>query len=283
VTLCLFGYHLFSTYTMNARIDRLEEILRSDSRGRTPTREDLLSFSWEGILDDMDRNQSLLPGDVLKIAPGVALIAIPDYSLFLTISANFLRHCIRDDAAGALFLSPTFGEREIGRALLTLESGKDWGALPVEEREKIADSMADAVGAYEERLFQQTGMKSTPHQVYEFCLGILEREDLRLVVGEEGALYEPDRDTPGGIAEMLRIIALRCSLPIVIFAFTGDERSLWHARESLASEISLLARVEAGDGKISVRVEKSPFQEKDSTLTLERPSGALVSASQTGI
>jgi len=275
VILCLFGYHLFSTYTLNSRIDRLEEALRKDLPGRTAGGDDLLAFSWDGILDDMDRRQSLLPGDILKVVPGAALLALPDYPRFLAFAANALKHCIRDDGAAALFLAATLDEREIGRALLNLETGKDWLALDTAEREKLADSLEEAIGAYEEHLFVQTCAASTPQQLYDFCLRILEREDLRLILVEEAALLEAGGQGDAGKLDVLRLIGRRCAVPLVICTIPGHGGTLWESREALRDRLSLLAEVTAVDGGLALHVEKSPHEERDSALVMAGPSGAL--------
>lgn len=277
VFLCLFGYHLFTSYNLNSRLDRLEERLARHGSSRPLEPKDLLSFSWEGILEERARKPSLLAGDLLKVKPGLVLLGLPGCALLTAVCANAAKHLLDEDDAAILVVTRTVGGVELGRALLSLESGKSWASLDTALREKAVKEMAGAIARYEGSLFHLTELAATTGQLYEFCLKALEEKDLRAIVLEEDALVRDEGESVDDFLETLRLIALRCHVPLVVCAFPKDESSLWHGRDAHGEKFAAVASLEEEGAQNALRLTfaASHAGEESAALTLEPHSGLL--------
>lgn len=209
VVLGFFGYHLYSSYRLNARMDRLEG-------GEAPV---LVPFSWDPVVRGLESGFPIL-SDLRLPRPGLVLVGTPGEPPAQELRARILRTLLSDPARVALFAGPRSRAGEVARRLLGLEAGVE-GEGPVGEAwEALQDRLGSVLDRYEESLFLVTDPQADAG-----ALAAVSRELERREGEVAGILVDPDHFSPEGLLEDLRQVAFRAHAPVVIVLPT--EHPLW--------------------------------------------------------
>lgn len=242
VVLCLFGYHLFTSYSMNARIDRLEELVK---KAGPAERAELVPFSWDSVLRSLESGLPFLPGVKLP-RPGLVLIGVRSAETTPPLIASIAREVLQDPELIVVAATRSLGAEELGRRLLSLEAGQDWRTLGPEQREELLRKSSRELERYERSLYCMTDLVLTPAQLFETCqellrdgeLGAVLLDGLEVLVGEEGE----------GLPELLdrlRTLAVRCHVPVHLVVPVGS--AAWATREDGERFLAVAEAEPSGD------------------------------------
>lgn len=262
VVLCLFGYHLFTNYSLNARIDRLEELVRRGGLRGSPERADLVPFSWDTVLRSLDAGLPFLPGVKLP-RPGLVLIGVRSAEATAPLLARIAREVLQDPELVVVAATRSLGAEELGRRLLSLEAGQDWRTLGREQRDELLRKSSRDLDRYERSLYCMTDLVLSPAQLFETCQELLRDGELGAVLldGLEVLVPEEDEGLPE-LLDRLRTLAVRCHVPVHILVPVGS--AAWTLRDD-AERFMAVAEAEPGGERVSFH--RFPGQAAEAALT----------------
>lgn len=274
VVLSLFGYHLFTSFSLNGRIDRLEDLLRRSRLG-APEREGLVPFSWDTVLRSLDSGLPFLPGVPLP-RPGLVLLGVDTPELGRALLTRVAWTVLKDPELAVVAITRSMGPDELGRRLLSLEAGRDWSTLGAEERQALLGRSARTLERYERSLFTLTDLALTPRQLFGACQEILAEAELGGLLVDGLEVLAPEGGEAFDPVDHLRLLAARCHVPV--FLAVPRESDTWRQRAGSARFLAVAEVTEqAGEGT-AVAFERFPGTLPAETLLLERASSAPVEA-----
>ncbi len=275
VVLCLFGFHLFTSHGLNMRLDRLEEVVRQ-SGGELRERDQLVPFSWDAVLRTLEGGVPFFPGVSLP-RPGLVLTGVATPGLQTVVLANLARNVLQDPELLALLVTRSLGPDELGRRLLSLESGKDWRALGPEERRSMLQGTARDLQRYERSLYCMTDLVLTPRQLFDTCQDLLKDGELGAVLLDGLEVLVPGEEGQAGdLLDHLRLLAARCHVPVHLVVSVGSP--LWQARNEPGLFLAVAEIPPLVDGTVGVVFHRFPGQAPELTLRLDQVSGRLDAA-----
>lgn len=248
VVLCLFGYHLFTNYSLNARIDRLEELVRRGGLRGSPERADLVPFSWDTVLRSLESGLPFLPGVKLP-RPGLVLIGVRSAETTPLLLAHISREVMQDPELVVVAATRSLGAEELGRRLLSLEAGQDWRTLGSEQRAELLRRSSRDLERYEKSLYCMTDLVLSPAQLFETCQDLLREGELGAVLldGLEVLAAEEGEGLPE-LLDRLRTLAVRCHVPVHLVVPVGS--AAWTARDD-GERFLAVAEAEPGGDRVS--------------------------------
>lgn len=222
VVLCAFGYFLFSNYEINARIDKLAEQVNLHNEERDVDK--LVPFSWNSVLRNLEGGIEILPN--LRIArPGLVLLGAKSEDnsglsvkeVIKALEVNCAGTVLYDPELSVIVASDFFVSDELGRSILSLEAGRDWRNLTNEERENVLRRHSRSLERYERSLFCLNELTVSPSKLFSCCRELLKECDIGAIVLDNLTLFSNDEgEEQADLLERLRLIAVRCHVPIMI-------------------------------------------------------------------
>lgn len=271
VVLCLFGFHLFTSNALNSRIDRLEQLARKASGALGDN--ELVPFSWDAILRTLEGGSPFLPGLSLP-RPGLVLLGVSQPELGPILLTNIAHGVLQDPELVVLAVTRSLGADELGRRLLSLETGRDWRTLGPEARRSLLQGTARRLQRYERSLFCTTDLALAPHQLYEACQALRKEAELGAILLDDPGMLVGDPDQPDvSILDYLRLLAVRCHVPIHLVV--PLDSPVWQARED-ADLFLVVAEVKpVVEGQVRICFQKFPGLFPELALHLDAVSGRL--------
>ncbi len=278
VVLCLFGFHLFTSHGLNSRIDRLERMARKASGSREG--DELVPFSWDAVLRNLEGGAPFLPGVTLP-RPGVVLVGVSQPELIPILLAN-LSHCVlQDPELAVLAVTRSLGADELGRRLLSLETGRDWRTLGPEARRSLLQGTARGLQRYERSLFCMTDLAVSPRQLFEACQDLRKEAEMGAVLLDDPGVLVGEPDLPEiGILDHLRLLAARCHVPV--YLVVPLDSPAWQAREEFDSYVAIAEIPPVVEGRLGLRFHRFPGSAPELELRLDPASGRLEPARSVG-
>jgi len=271
VVLCLFGFHLFTSHGLNSRIDRLEQLARKASGARGG--DELVPFSWDAVLRTLEGGSPFLPGLFLP-RPGLVLVGVSQPELGPVLLANLTRCVLQDPELAVLAVTRSLGADELGRRLLSLESGRDWRALGPEARRSLLQGAARGLQRYERSLFCTTDLALTPHQLHEACQDLRKEAELGAILLDDPGMLVGDPDMPdASILDHLRLLAVRCHVPIHLVV--PVDSPVWQAREDSDLFLAVAEVTPVVEGQVRICFQQFPGPLPELALRLDPVSGRL--------
>lgn len=279
VALGLFGFHLFTTHGVNARIDRLEELLRRSGLG-SRERDELVPFSWDAVLRSLEAGHPFLPGLSLS-RPGLVLVGVASPDLEPLVLVNVARTVLADPELVVLAVTRRLGPDELGRRLLSVESGRDWRTLGSQERQALLQGTARELQRYERSLFCMSDLVLTPRQLSETCQELVKEGELGAILLDGLEVLAPEEDLPlGDLLDHLRLLAARCHVPVHLVVPTSSP--VWEARRESGGFLAVAEVQPPADGAVRVLFHKFPGGLPECSLRLDPASGRLEAAAREG-
>lgn len=269
VVLGLFGYHLLSNHALNARIDRLEELVRRGGLGGS--RKDLVPFHWDTVLRCLEGGLPFLPGASLP-RPGLVLLGAPSEALARDLLANLARTVLQDPELVVLAATRRMGPDELGRRLLSLEAGRDWRTLGAQEREALVRGSARDLERYERSLYCMTDLALTPQALFAACQDLLVEGEVGAVLLDGEDVLAPEGDRLDRL-DRLRLLAARCHLAVYLVV-TLDSQA-WKAREREGLFTAVAELSPPAGGKARLAFQRFPGPAPELTLRVDPVSGLL--------
>ena len=239
VMLALFGLYLYNNQGLNARISRLEAALRGGA-GRTRERDELVPFSWNSVLRSLEGGFAVLPGLVLP-KPCVMLIGVEAegkennaavVGRLRILAANVVRSVLQDPELAVLAVMRHVGSCELGNQLLTMLGSRPWQELSEADRQNLLRSHGKELEHYEKTLYCLNDLVLTPTQLYQTCQELLVSGDLGAILLDDLSVLVPDEhlsqdnenaaEMRRDICEALRLLAVRCHVPICVLTGVGS-------------------------------------------------------------
>lgn len=225
VMLCLFGYYLFTNYGINARIDRLEELLRRHGLANR-YRDELVPFSWNAVLRSLEGGLPVLP-DLLLPRSGVVMLGVGNQSLKTSsghqnqlsqlVIANIAHSVLDSPELMVLTITRGLGGDELGRMLLSMQAGNDWRDLDDVKRQALLNEHSSDLERFEKSLFYLSDLVITMPQLFNSCQELLKDGELGAVIIDNLDVFIGDEPmTSAEILEQLAILASRCHVPIIL-------------------------------------------------------------------
>ncbi len=271
VVLCLFGFQLFTSHGLNSRIDRLEQVARKASGVKAG--DELVPFSWDAVLRTLEGGAPFLPGLLLP-RPGLVLVGVSQPALIPVLLANITRCVLQDPELAVLAVTRSLGADELGRRLLSLETGRDWRALGPEARRSLLLGTARGLQRYERSLFCTTDLALTPQQLFEACQDLRKEAELGAVLLDDPGMLVGDPDVPDArILDHLRLLAVRCHVPIHLVV--PLDSPIWQAREDSDLFLAVAEAAPLVEGQVRIRFQQFPGPLPEVAVRLDPVSGRL--------
>jgi len=272
VVLGLFGFHLFTSHGLNARLDRLEEVVRRNG-GDLRERDRLVPFSWDAVLRNLEGGLPYLPGALLP-RPGLVLTGVAGPDLQPAVLTNLAHGVLQDPELLALAVTRCLGPDEMGRRLLSLESGRDWRTLGPDERRSVLQGTARNLQRYERSLYCMTDLVLSPRQLFDTCQDLLKDGELGAVLLDGlDVLVSEEEGTFGELLEHLRLLAARCHVPVHLVVPVGSP--LWEVRDEPGLFTAVVEMPRVADDLVSVVFHRFPGAPPQMDLRLDPVSGRL--------
>ncbi len=247
VVLCAFGYFLFSNYEINARIDKLSDQARLRNEERDI--DELVPFSWNSVLRNLEGGLEVLPN--LRIArPGLVLIGassgnnsgLTPKETIKVLEVNCAGTILADPELSVIVASSFFGADELGRSILSLEAGRDWRKLTNEERESVLRRHSRSLERYERSLFCLSELYVSTSELFSYCRELLKECDIGAIVIDNLSLFNSDgcEENPD-VLERLRLIAVRCHVPIIIIIDADSDSWKTYAESGLMTASGVIS------------------------------------------
>lgn len=271
--LCLFGYLMFSNYTLGARIERLEDDLR---KGRGEPGE-LSPFSWSVLQGAYDPLPFL--GNSLAVTrPGLYLVGARDPALVPTLAANIIQQLMGRDDLAVILVSQRISQDELGDMLLSLEAGVAWDSLDRAEQDRLLHRMERDLRRYEEQLWLVGDLDWSPDTLFAQVVRLQEnlKGPAALLVDDPRALQNADGD---GLLDRLRLVSQKASLPVFLLV-PSLENGAFTRWQTVAAErfVAILEFERPADGSESLPVHfiRYPEAPPQAVFELNAATGQIV-------
>lgn len=272
VTLGLFGFHLFTSHGLNARLDRLEDVVRQQG-GDLRERDRLVPFSWDAVLRTLEGGLPFLPGTRLP-RPGLVLTGVATPDLQPAVLTNLAHGVLQDPELLALAVTRCLGPDEMGRRLLSLESGRDWRTLGPEERRAVLEGTARNLQRYERSLYCMTDLVLSPRQLFDTCQDLLKDGELGAVLLDGlDVLVSEEEGAAGELLEYLRLLAARCHVPVHLVV--PVDSPLWEVRDEPGLFMAVVELPPLAGDLVNVVFHRFPGAPPQLDLRLDPVSGRL--------
>lgn len=269
----LLGFYYYKSYLLNLRIHRLELLIKKS--GISPTsKEEPLAFSWDQALRSIEGGWTLFTDTNRIYEPGVVGIISRDEKLAFKCAANLIYRMISLQNLAVIYLSKERGEEDLGKALLSLESGVSIDRMSPVEREELVGRYSLEMSKYEAGLFVFQDFKIDINELYENILKLSESIDIGMIIVDGRDVISADNFDD--LIGRLRIISIKSYIPVVyIDAFKDNKPE--NIDEDTLARITALIEVEPGKDKktISFIVYKFKGDPPPEILNINPDSGEI--------
>jgi len=269
----LLGFYYYKSYLLNLRIHRLELLI--EKSGISPTsKEEPVPFSWDQALRSIEGGWTLFTDTNRIYEPGVVGIICRDEKLAFKCSANLIYRMISRQNLAVVYLSKERGEEDLGKALISIESGVSIEKMSPAEREELVGRYSLEMSKYEAGLFVFQDFKIEIDDLYENILKLSENIDIGLIIIDGRDVISADNfdDLMG----RLRIISIKSYIPVVyIDSFENiDPGSI---DEDTSARITALIEVEPGKDRktLSFKTYKFRGDPPPESLNIDPDSGEI--------
>ena len=232
----VFGYLMYSSYTLNSRIDRLDASLASLPVGDGAAPATHEPFSWDPALSQ-GRNELTLFGEELPLSvTGLHLVTTPEPELTATIATNLVCRSIALDSTHVIFASSTTSMEALGQRILSLEAGVSWNKLPMQEQDRHLRRLSTTLARYQSHLHLVTDLEPSADAIHSAVQAVLKNDPGAYVVV---VLEDPNplhgSELPTAWLERLRNVSAKGHAPVLTVS-TVDDASQVAAWQSAAGE-----------------------------------------------
>ncbi|MBQ7568636.1 hypothetical protein IJT17_07530 [bacterium] len=294
VVLGLFGFYLYNNQSTNERISRLEAALKGGA-GSTRERDELVPFSWNSVLRSLEGGFPVLPGLVLP-KPCLFLIGLEKPAdagsqdlaeRRMQVTANMVRTVLRDPEMLVLAVLRHLGSCDLGRAILSQEGEHRWSDMTDDERQAMLRRCGKTLDRYEKSLYCLNDLVLTSTQLYRTCQELLSNGDLGAIILDDIAVLVPDEHfsekeeqkslLQREVCEALRLLAVRCHVPVCVIAEVGSDT--WN--ELIRCEVcEAVTRLDWRDGQVRAAFTIGGEREAEKVWTYVAGIGTMVPASR---
>ncbi|MCD4785613.1 MAG: hypothetical protein K8T10_17460 [Candidatus Eremiobacteraeota bacterium] len=269
----LLGFYYYKSFLLNLRIHRLELLI--EKSGISPTsKEEPLPFSWDQALKSIEGGWTMFTDTNRIYEPGVVGIISADEKLAFKCAVNLIYRIISLQNLAVIYLSKEHGEEDLGKALLSLESGVSIDKMSPGEREELVGRYSLEMTKYEAGLFVFQDFKIDIDELYENILKLSESIDIGMIIVDGRDVISADNFND--LIGRLRIISIKSYIPVVYIDAFKDMKPENIDEDTLA-RITALIEVEPGKAKktISFTVHKFKGDPPPESLDINPDSGEI--------
>lgn len=250
------GFFYYRNSLLNARLGRLELLMEKSGLAKTNA-EEPVPFSWEQALRGMEEGWPVFTPQNRLTSPGVVGIAVKNEADGFVTAANLIRSTVLERDRAVLFISKNRGEEELGRALLSMESGLPPADLTGSRLEEYSSRFAGAMEKYEDGLVLFRDFNMPVDELYRnvFQLSGDYPVDMIIVEGDDVLAAE----NLEGLISGLRVVSLKSFLPIILIdSFNGIKPGEIPA--GIPDRMTGFMEVSKGENGNSLKIKTHKFQ-----------------------
>jgi hypothetical protein len=274
LAICVFlGYFYFYSYRLTLRIQRLEALLEKFAPPPLSIKEPSM-FSWQEALKGFEKGWVLFSPEYRYNSPGIVGIVCDNPNLAFNLSVNIIYNTVNEMNQAVIYLSGTRGENDLGKALLTMESGTNIENLEPGQREEIISRFSLEMTKYETGLFIFRDYNIKPEDLYTQVSEIAQHYETGCIIIEKSDVLE--KSDFFQLLQKLRLLAVRIHIPIVLIDnFSGNNPA--QMREDHKDNFIVLLGVEESDKEDSIRIKsyKLPGENLPEVIPVNKATGKI--------